>query len=42
MGVDLGMRLFTGLPIKSLRYIGGSSQGRAGRGINSRNDEMQL
>lgn len=34
-GVDLGMGLFNGLPIRNRRYNGGSSHDRAGRGINS-------
>jgi len=35
--VDLGISRLIGLPILSLRYNGGSSQGLAGLGINSAN-----
>lgn len=35
MGVVLGMRLFSGLPIRSRRYSGGSSHDLAGLGMSS-------
>lgn len=37
IGVDFGIFLFIGLPIRSLKYRGGSSHDLAGLGINSVN-----
>jgi hypothetical protein len=37
MGVDFGIFLLIGLPIRSLKYRGGSSHDLAGLGINSVN-----
>lgn len=36
-GVDLEIGLNIGLPIRSRKYSGGSSEGLAGRGISSEN-----
>lgn len=41
IGVDFGIFLLTGFPIRSLKYRGGSSHERAGWGINSTKEDKK-